>query len=112
MRGRDEHPARVPHLRAGLLDRVQPYDWTRFLHARLDTNDGAGLLRGLELSGWKLAWSEEPNSLTKGFETQRRTADFAYSLGFEVGRGDTLSSVRWGARHRRSVRATQPYAFG
>ena len=79
------------------LNAVQPYDWARFLRERLDTHTGAGLLKGLERSGWRLAWSEEPNSATKGAMAQRRYDDFSYSLGFDVSRENALTVVRWGS---------------
>ena len=79
------------------LNAVQPHDWARFLRERLDTHDSAGLLKGLERSGWRVGWSEEPNAVTKGFAAQRHFDDFSYSLGFDVGKDSTLKTVRWGS---------------
>ncbi|MEP7101511.1 MAG: peptidase M61, partial [Burkholderiales bacterium] len=79
------------------LNAVQAYDWARFLRERLDTHDGAGLQKGLERSGWRLGWSEQPNEVTKGFAAQRHFDDFSYSLGFDVGKEGTLTVVRWGS---------------
>jgi len=79
------------------LDAVQPHDWARFLRERLDKHTDAGLLAGLERAGWRLGWSEEPNSATKGWMAQRRFDDFSYSLGIEVGKDGALSAVRWGS---------------
>jgi predicted metalloprotease with PDZ domain len=78
------------------LNAVQAHDWARFLRERLDSNLPGAPLQGLERSGWRLAWSEEPNAYTKGLTAQRKFDDFAHSLGFEVGKGDMLSRVRWG----------------
>ncbi|HWH84566.1 MAG TPA: peptidase M61 [Burkholderiaceae bacterium] len=77
------------------LNRVQPYDWTRFLRQRLDTNQAGAPLQGLAKSGWKLAWAEEPNSASKGFAAYRQIEDFSYSLGMNVGREARLEGVRW-----------------
>ncbi len=77
------------------LNRVQPHDWAAFLRERLETHQPGLLLKGLERSGWKLGWSEVPNSYTKGYETQRKFDEFTYSLGFDVGKKDMLRSVRW-----------------
>ena len=67
------------------------------LRERLDTHSNAGLFNGLERSGWRLGWSEEPNSATKGHMAQRHHEDFAYSLGFNVGKENAMQSVRWGS---------------
>ena len=77
------------------LNRVQPHDWAGFLRERLDAHTAGAPLKGLARSGWKLAWSEEPSAFTKGLMAQRKVDDFSYSLGFSVGKGDTLGSVRW-----------------
>jgi len=79
------------------LNAVQPHDWARFLRERLDTHDGAGMLKGLERSGWRLGWSEEPTGVTKGFAAARHFDDFSYSLGFDVGKENALRAVRWGS---------------
>ncbi len=79
------------------LNRVQPHDWARFLRERLDTNAPGAPLKGLERSGWRLGWSETPNSYSKGFAAQRKFDDFAYSIGIDVGKEGQLTSVRWGS---------------
>lgn len=77
------------------LNAVQPHDWARFLRERLDTHSGAGLQKGLERSGWRLGWSEEPNSASKGYAAVRHVDDFFYSIGVEVGKEGALRAVRW-----------------
>ena len=79
------------------LNQIQPHDWARFLRDRLDTNLPGAPLQGLARSGWKLGWSEEPNSFTKGLAAQRKFEDFAYSIGIVVGKDDMLGTVRWGS---------------
>ena len=79
------------------LNAVQPHEWARFLRERLDTHSSAGLLKGLERSGWRLGWSDEPNSATKGSMAQRHYEDFSYSLGFSVGKESAVRGVRWGS---------------
>ena len=81
----------------GELNRVQPHDWAAFLRQRLDTHERGAPLQGLARSGWKLAWSEEPNEISKAYEAREKSADFAYSLGFDVGSGDKLHGVVWGS---------------
>jgi len=79
------------------LNTVQPHDWTRFLRERLDKHTDAGLLAGLERAGWRLGWSDEPNSATKGSMAQRHYDEFSYSLGVDVGKDGALTVVRWGS---------------
>jgi len=78
------------------LNRVQPHDWAAFLRQRLDTHGPDAPLAGLERSGWKLGWVEQPSDLFKGFEAYRETDDFGYSIGFSVGKAGKLRSVKWG----------------
>lgn len=78
------------------LNRVQPHDWAAFLRQRLDTNAPGAPLAGLERSGWKLGWAEQPSDMFKGYEAYRESDDFGYSIGFSVAKGGKLRSVKWG----------------
>jgi len=78
------------------LNRVQPYDWATFLRTRLASH-AAAPLAGLARAGWKLSWSEEPNSASKGYAAKREFDDFSYSLGFTVNKNHGLREVRWGS---------------
>jgi len=81
------------------LNRVQPYDWARFLRERLDSNLPGAPLKGLERAGWKLAWSEEPTAYETGLGELYRFEGFTWSLGFNIdAEGDregALTSVLW-----------------
>ncbi len=96
-------PGRIEPLRytfddvVATLNRVQTYDWAAFLRERLDTHQTGLQLKGLERAGWRLGWSDEPNSASKGFAAQRKYDDFSYSMGFDVGKKGELSFVRWGS---------------
>ncbi|CAN5401016.1 M61 family metallopeptidase [soil metagenome] len=76
------------------LNSVQPHDWRSFLRDRLDSHARPGLT-GLENSGWRLAWSEHPNSATRGREERNKYDDFDYSLGINVNKDGDLTQVRW-----------------
>ena len=78
------------------LNRVQAHDWARFLRERLDSHGPGAPLDGLARAGWRLAWSEEPNSFGKGLAARHKFEDFSYSLGFDVGKDNQLTHVRWG----------------
>ena len=74
------------------LNGVHPHDWTRFLRDRLDGK--TGLAGGIEASGWKLVYKDEPNAYAKGAGS-RGGADFTYSIGLSVGKDGSIGDVRW-----------------
>ena len=74
------------------LNGVYPHDWTRFLRDRLDGK--TGLAGGIEASGWKLVYKDEPNAYAKG-AGNRGGADFTYSIGLSVGKDGAIGDVRW-----------------
>jgi predicted metalloprotease with PDZ domain len=76
------------------LNAVLPHDWATFLRTRLDSHAGPpfdGLARG----GYTLTYSETPTDYFKKMEARAKIANFAYSLGFIVGRESKLSEVLW-----------------
>ena len=93
----------------GTLDRIYPYDWTRFLHERVDLPSDRAPLGGLERSGYRLVYSEEPTTLYAArIKATEGGADFYYSLGFNVSKDKKLTigavgfaGVREVASHRR-----------
>ena len=73
------------------LNRVLPYDWASFLRDRLDGR--TGLTGGLEASGWKLVYKDEPSDFAKA--NAGDNADFVYSLGLSLGKDGSIGDVRW-----------------
>ena len=73
------------------LDKVCPYDWAGFLRERLDGK--IGLTGGLEASGWRLVYRDEPSEIAKA--NARDSADFVYSLGLSLGKDGNIGDVRW-----------------
>ena len=73
------------------LDKVHPYDWARFLRERLDGK--VGLTGGLEASGWRLVYKDEPSEIAKA--NAGDSADFTYSLGLSLGKDGGIADVRW-----------------
>ena len=78
------------------LNRVQAYDWAKFLRERLDSHGPGAPLAGLERAGWKLGWSDKPSEMFKASEAYRKNENYSYSLGLSVGKGGKIDSVRWG----------------
>ena len=74
------------------LDGVQPYDWTTFLRDRLDGK--VALTGGIEASGWKLVYKDEPNAYAKA-SSRGGGADYTYSLGLSLNKEGVIGDVRW-----------------
>lgn len=79
------------------LNRVQPYDWAKFLRARLDGHGPGAPLDGLKRGGYPLTYTETPSEYFKNAETRRRVADLTYSLGMIVNAEGRLIDVLWDA---------------
>jgi predicted metalloprotease with PDZ domain len=75
------------------LNAVQPYDWATFLNDRLYGHAKGAPLDGLARGGYRLVYSDKPNAILKLNEKRRHTSNFEFSLGFSVGKDDTLSNV-------------------
>ncbi|HZW17397.1 MAG TPA: M61 family peptidase [Luteimonas sp.] len=76
------------------LDGVVHDDWRTFLRDRLDGK--APLTGGLEASGWKLVYKDEPNAYEKArMKDANGAASFIYSVGLNVGKSGEVSEVRW-----------------
>jgi predicted metalloprotease with PDZ domain len=77
------------------LNRVQPYDWTKFLRARLEGHGPGAPLDGLGRGGYKLVYTETPSDYFKDSEARRKVTDLTYSLGMIIGRDNELTDVMW-----------------
>jgi predicted metalloprotease with PDZ domain len=75
------------------LNGVMPHDWATFLRDRMDGK--VGLTGGIEASGWKLVYKDEPNAYAKGARGDRGGADFVYSLGLSLDKDGKIGDVRW-----------------
>ncbi len=63
------------------LNQVVPYDWRGFWLERLDTHSPEAPLGGVEASGWKLTYDDNPSELTSAAMSLEHQAPGAYSLG-------------------------------
>jgi predicted metalloprotease with PDZ domain len=75
------------------LNGVVANDWATFLRSRLDSNSYHPPLGGLENGGYKLTYSDKPNSWTAMEDAERGSFDFWYSLGLHAGKTGTISDV-------------------
>ena len=77
------------------LNAVLPYDWSTFLRERLDGKRPQAPLDGLARGGWKLVYSDQPNTVASAAEKERKTTDYSYSLGLSVGKEMKIGQVLW-----------------
>lgn len=76
---------------AAALNGVYAHDWPRFLRDRLDGR--APITNGLEASGWKLVYRDEPNALAKA--SAGDAGNYTYSLGLVLAKDGKVGDVRW-----------------
>ena len=73
------------------LNSVLAHDWTSFLRERLDGR--TPITDGIDASGWKLVYRDEPNALAEA--NAGDAGNYIYSLGLAVAKDGKVSDVRW-----------------
>jgi predicted metalloprotease with PDZ domain len=66
------------------LNGLAPYDWAGFLRARLDGTATKTPIEAIENSGWKLAYSEEPNGMEELANAIGKRLDMTLTIGAVV----------------------------
>ena len=79
------------------LNQVAPYDWKALLSERVNDTSMHAPLRGIEHSGWRLVYNDQPNAFDKELEKIAKFSDFSYSLGFTVGQDGKFRDVILGS---------------
>jgi len=77
------------------LNSVQPYDWAKFLHSRLEGHGPGAPLDGLTRGGYKLVYTDAPTDYFKNTEARRKVTDLTYSLGMAVANDGRVNDVLW-----------------
>jgi len=77
------------------LNRIYPYDWASFLHARLAQPGQAAPLRGIELGGYRLVWKDEPNRYDKARMSEGKYLALTFSLGITLDKDCTVTATQW-----------------
>lgn len=80
----------------GALNSIAPYDWSGFLHQRLDSLTPNTPIESVENSGWKIAYSEQPNDYQQFEDAVRKRQNFDLSAGMIVGNDGLLTEVTYG----------------
>ncbi len=66
------------------LNQVVAYDWRSFWTERLTTHDPHAPLGGIESSGWKLDYTENPSEMESAAQSAYHFIDTIYSLGINL----------------------------
>ncbi|WP_342119509.1 M61 family metallopeptidase [Pseudoduganella sp. OTU4001] len=77
-----------------VLNAVQPHDWATFLRTRTEEL-GPAPLDGITRAGYKLVFTEKQTDYLKASEDRNKSADFTYSLGFNVGAEGKIEGIQW-----------------
>jgi predicted metalloprotease with PDZ domain len=80
-----------------VLDEIAPYDWAGLLKQRLQATSTHAPLDGIERGGWRLVYSDRPNSFLSARQREAKLADVSDSLGLIVGKDGELSDVIHGS---------------
>lgn len=94
--GANSGPTLVPYTREDVvktLNDLVPYDWQGLLTAHLDRVQPRLPMQGLERSGWRLVYNDQPNQAITDNEARRENHDWRFSLGFAVSKEDTVGDV-------------------
>lgn len=63
------------------LNEVTPYDWRSFLNARVNAINPHAPIAGITNGGWKLVYTDKPNTEIRIADHSRKSVDFSFSLG-------------------------------
>jgi len=75
------------------LKAVQPYDWGTHLTRRLTEKADGAPLKGLELAGWKLVYTDKPSAAFT--DANRRQVNLLFSGGLLLGLAGKVEQVLW-----------------
>ncbi len=85
-------PSRTPTVKTytfddvvNTLNQVAPYDWRKFWTERLTNHGPGGPLGGVEGSGWKLVYDENPSDLEQTLTRDEKALGAHYSVGMMAG---------------------------
>ena len=75
------------------LNEVTPYDWRSFLNARINAVAPHAPLGGITNGGWKLVYTDKPNTEIRIADHERKSVDLSYSLGTLLKEDGTILDV-------------------
>jgi predicted metalloprotease with PDZ domain len=75
------------------LNEVTPYDWRGFLNERVNAINPHAPLGGITNGGWKLVYTDKPNTQVRIGDHARKSIDLSYSLGMLLKEDGTVMDV-------------------
>jgi predicted metalloprotease with PDZ domain len=91
-------PALLTYQRADLLaalNQLLPYDWAGFFDTRVEQlRDAEQARRAVEVSGWRLIYTAEPNTLVQNIKSMFHEDDLSDSLGLTTDEQGEVLDVR------------------
>ena len=75
------------------LNEVTPYDWRSFLNARVNAVNPYAPLDGITNGGWKLVYTDKPNTEVRIGDHARKSVDLSYSIGVLLKEDGTVMDV-------------------
>lgn len=75
------------------LNNIEPYDWAKFFHGRVDVITPHAPLGGIENGGWKLVYDSMRTDYWRANEDENRYTDMSLSIGLIVKDDGTIDDV-------------------
>ena len=75
------------------LNEVMPYDWRSFLNARVNAINPHAPSGGITNGGWKLVYTDKPNTQIRIGDQARKSIDLSFSLGLLLKEDGTVMDV-------------------
>ena len=75
------------------LNEVTPYDWRSFLNARVNAVAPHAPLGGITNGGWKLVYTDKPNTEVRIGDHARKSVDLSYSVGMMLKEDGSVMDV-------------------
>ena len=72
------------------LNEVMPYDWRSFLNERVNAINPHAPLAGITNGGWKLVFTDKPNTQIRIGDHTRKSIDLSFSLGMMLKEDGTV----------------------
>ena len=94
--GQDTGPMVKPYIFddvVNTLNEVMPYNWRSFLNERINAINPRAPMAGITNGGWKLIYTDKPNTEIRILDHTRKTMDFSYSLGLLLKEDGTVLDV-------------------
>ena len=94
--GQDTAPAVKPYTFDDIvntLNDVTPYDWRGFLNARINAVNPHAPLAGITNGGWRIVYTDKPNTEIRIADHARKSIDLSYSLGMLLKEDGTVMDL-------------------